>query len=262
MADTIRSLATLQGLLADNAAGDISAQDARDMLVSVDPENAIGTGTFAARPANRKGGFLYAPNDGFFLSRDTGAAWANFGPLFPFTAPVDGDFAWVNQGTATVTTTNGGIALYAPASTGFELRCRVKTPPATPYTITAYIRPTIYPSANCLAGLVFRQSSDGKLATFSVGAHAGGIRFQSGKWTNATTFSAAYSEIAPTIVPNWMRIADDGSNRIVSFSDDGQNFIPFHTVGRTDFITADQVGFFAQANTRDVYLTLLHWKEA
>ena len=35
MADTIRTLSALQTLLADNTAGDISAQDARDVLVSV-----------------------------------------------------------------------------------------------------------------------------------------------------------------------------------------------------------------------------------
>ena len=35
MADTIRTLADLQTLLADNTAGDISPQDVRDFLVSV-----------------------------------------------------------------------------------------------------------------------------------------------------------------------------------------------------------------------------------
>ena len=48
MVDTIRDLAALQALLADNTAGDISAQDARDFLVSVfnrggsmDPNDSI-----------------------------------------------------------------------------------------------------------------------------------------------------------------------------------------------------------------------------
>ena len=35
MTDTARSLTALQTLLADNSAGDISAQDLRDMLVSI-----------------------------------------------------------------------------------------------------------------------------------------------------------------------------------------------------------------------------------
>ncbi len=37
MVDTVRTLSALQTLLADNAAGDISAQDMRDLLVSVYP---------------------------------------------------------------------------------------------------------------------------------------------------------------------------------------------------------------------------------
>jgi len=37
MPDTVRTLAALQTLLADNASGDISAQDVRDFLVSVFP---------------------------------------------------------------------------------------------------------------------------------------------------------------------------------------------------------------------------------
>ncbi len=37
MPDTVRTLAALQALLADNVAGDISAQDVRDFLVSVYP---------------------------------------------------------------------------------------------------------------------------------------------------------------------------------------------------------------------------------
>jgi len=40
-----------------------------------------------------------------------------------------------------------------------------------------------------------------------------------------------------------MRIADNNTNRICSVSADGQNWIEVHSVGRTDFLTADQVGF-------------------
>jgi hypothetical protein len=41
VADTVRSLAALQALLADNASGDISAQDARDFLISAYQPAAI-----------------------------------------------------------------------------------------------------------------------------------------------------------------------------------------------------------------------------
>ena len=43
MADTIRTLAALQALLADNTAGSISEQDLRDVLLSTYPDNPHGT---------------------------------------------------------------------------------------------------------------------------------------------------------------------------------------------------------------------------
>ena len=49
MADTERSLAQLQALLADNATGDISPQDIRDMLVSLtQPYGSFSTATASA----------------------------------------------------------------------------------------------------------------------------------------------------------------------------------------------------------------------
>lgn len=42
MVDTVRTLSALQTLLADNTSGDISAQDVRDMLVSVFPPQFSG----------------------------------------------------------------------------------------------------------------------------------------------------------------------------------------------------------------------------
>ncbi len=45
MVDTVRTLSALQALLADNIVGDITAQDLRDMLVSVYPSSLFGIGS-------------------------------------------------------------------------------------------------------------------------------------------------------------------------------------------------------------------------
>ncbi|PCI53445.1 MAG: hypothetical protein COB36_12320 [Alphaproteobacteria bacterium] len=45
MVDTVRTISALQTLLADNASGDISAQDVRDMLVTLAPKYAELTDT-------------------------------------------------------------------------------------------------------------------------------------------------------------------------------------------------------------------------
>lgn len=57
MADTVRTLAALQTLLADNANGDISPQDLRDMLISLanteDGGGGLGLPSYAALDAGR-----------------------------------------------------------------------------------------------------------------------------------------------------------------------------------------------------------------
>jgi hypothetical protein len=222
------------------------------------------TAAYASRPAASNDGNLFLPSDGFQIERDTGSVWAPWGPIFPLTAPVDGDFSWVNQGGASVSTTKGGIFLLGPAGTGVNLRCRVKSAPATPYTITAAFLPRVPGVDFAGAGLLFRQSSDGKMASIGIG-HSANVSIDVNKWTNATTFSAQYASLTTKTFysPTFLRITDNGTNRICSWSNDGQNFLQIHSVGRTDFLTADQVGFFvnAQQATWDVAMTLLSWKE-
>lgn len=271
MPDTRRSLSALQTLLADNTSGDISAQDARDVLVSDHPENVVQTAAYASEPASGQlTGDLFLPNNGFYLERYSGAAWVPWGPLFPFTKPVDGDFAWINQGSASVDTTNGGIFLTGPTnSSAFSAKIRKKAAPATPYTITACFLMSVTASASGTAGLVFRQSSDGKLHAFGLltdNGVNGSIYLGSRKYTNPTTYSADYSliqtvsRLSPCSLV-WMRIADNGTNRICSFSTDGVHFIQFHSIGRTDFLTADEVGFYVDPYNSTTQMMLLSWAQ-
>lgn len=243
----------------------------------------VTTAAYASRQAAAKAGRIFLPSNSFYLERDTGAAWAPWGPIYPLTPPVDGDFSWVNQTSATVTatvsTTNGGIHLAsAMATSGLNNRIRIKTAPAAPYTITAAFLVAFDPYGNNAgarvfeAGLVFRQSSDGKLHTAILGyTEATNANYiGSRKWTDATNFSADYvNNPSQTTTPYglvWMRIADDNSNRIVSLSTDGANFFPFHSIGRTDFLTADQVGFMIRNDATSGSLgsggaTLISWKQ-
>jgi hypothetical protein len=59
--------------------------------------------------------------------------------------------------------------------------------------------------------------------------------------------------------PLFLQIGDDGTNRLVKFSADGQNFETFHSIGRTDFLTADEWGFYVSApdTTYAIGLTVL-----
>lgn len=281
MPDTRRTLSALQTLYADNTAGDISAQDLRDGVQSVHQEKVCQTAAFASEPATDPlAGDLFLPSDSFYAERYSGSAWVPWGPIFPMTKPVDGDFAWINQDSATVTTTKGGIHLARASQGGNDyLHIRKKSAPATPYTITAAFMHCsdlgggTLPAGNKYSqcGLCWRQSSDGKVIIFAVSQAstdtAGGDRLKLAlsKYSSATAFSANYGTprfyipLAPIV---FFRLEDDGTNRKIHWSADGQNFSLLHSVGRTDFMTADEVGFFVGSYDQQSAITLLSWKEA
>lgn len=229
-------------------------------------------GAVGSEPSSPRTGDIYFPNNGFWFERYSGSAWVPWGPLFPFTDPaLAGLSTWVNQGSATVTTTNGGIVLFGPGGGNTNNTVlRVKSAPATPYTITACIIPGMPCKSFLGCGISFRESSSGKLQnvgyTFNT-ALTPAFQIQAEKWTTATASSAAYVAVgAPLAVPIFLRITDNGTNRISYFSTDGVNFTQFHSVVRTDFLTADQVGIFVMSQNLatpnyGVYNTLLSWLE-
>ncbi len=248
----------------------ISSDQIVDKRVFV--RRVTSVGAFGSEPTSLAG-TLYLPNNGFVIERYNGSAWIPWGPLFPFTDPtLAGLNTWVNQNSSTVTTTNGGIVLFGTANGNTNnVTLRVKTAPATPYTITAAIMPG-FPLKNYLGcGLAYRDSSSGKFQTMGVAFDSAQVptyRIVSDKWTTATAASTNYVTLGAPITPLiFLRISDNGTNRVSSFSTDGINFIQAHTVVRTDFFTPDQVGFYAStqnaaATNFGVYANLLSWLEA
>lgn len=261
---TLAALGTSGQVLTSNGAG---TPPAFQSFTSGNVTSATAVGSEPGSPAS---GDLDLYTNGHALVRYSGSAWVPWGPIFPLTDPSLASIStWVNQGGASVSTTNGGITLNAPATSGDNIRLRVKTAPATPYVITARMLSYGAPGASSW-GIGFRQSSDGKLHLFMCGGSASGSTpgIFSIKFTNPTTFSASYSStiaynLNTGFPPAYLRIADDGTNRLLSYSMDGVNFTPYTSIGRTDFLTADQVGFFANASssTIDAGTVLLSWKE-
>jgi hypothetical protein len=231
--------------------------------------NLIGQGNIGAEPASPSAGDTYFTNNSPYLESYSGSVWNVWGPIYPLTKPNNAAYAWVNQGGASVSTGSGGIYLSAPATAGDSLRIRKKASPSTPFTITGAFLMNARGLANVGAGLLFRESSSGKLVTLSYENDGSGIlQLAVRKWTDATTSSATYlSELADSRVnhaPTWLRIADNGTNRICSISADGQNWMNIHSVSNTDFLTANEVGFYCNAgnSTSDAGMNLVSWKEA
>lgn len=67
MADTLRTLSALQALLADNTTGDISAQDLRDLLVSVYPTGRV---LLASQSASNSAALNFTSRNAPFQSGD------------------------------------------------------------------------------------------------------------------------------------------------------------------------------------------------
>ena len=196
-----------------------------------------------------------------------GGAGGGGGQIDPsFTTPVDADFAWINQGSSTLTDDGVSLFLRAPAGSGSNIHIRKQAAPATPYTLTVAMRPTLYPASYSSCGVLFRESSSGKLHTFqTVFFDSSGIHLISAKFSNPTTYVADYKNLIAPIAGAyvWLRIQDDGTNRICSFSMDGRNFIVYHTIGRTDYLTADEIGFCCLSNNGsagEAGITVYSWE--
>lgn len=176
-------------------------------------------------------------------------------------------FVWVNQGTASCVDTGTGLSLLAPKGTGTNLRILKKSAPSTPYSISAVIRAFQYTGNYSTIGLCFRESSSSKIHVFgrAAGELSGGTGLYSTKYTNETTYSADYASIAiRDCDPLILRITDDGTYRKCLASPDGVTWIEIHSIGRTDFLTADEIGFFimVQQNTWDTIAFLAAWEES
>jgi len=187
-----------------------------------------------------------------------------------YTAPVAGDFTWVNQGSASIDSSGDGLLLTCPATAALNFRLQTITAPATPYTITAALQlmpMTVNYHYPCLG---WRQSSDGKIIVFGVqtntAATDGPNLLSLNKYTSATgAYSATYVSMPSRIaagVPLWLRIADDGTNRKCSVSFNGVRWQQIHSVGRTDYLTATHVFWAGECEnaTDDLLVTLMSWK--
>jgi hypothetical protein len=177
--------------------------------------------------------------------------------------PVDADYSWINQVTATKTVNTGNsINLLAEINASPSWNMRVKTQPATPYTIDAAFTYLAVFNFNRVA-IGFRESATGKLTLFQ--ADFNGLLVEN--WTSPTVQSSQ------PLAPNangyigglvFFRIANDGTNLIFSASPDGRNYVQLLSVAKNSFFTTapDQVLFgVASQSVHPASMTLVSWYE-
>lgn len=218
----------------------------------------VGRGTFASRPASGTNvGDIYYCTDIGNEYRWNGTSWdvARGGPLTAFTPPPSS--GWTTLTTAPTAALDSHVLSVSTASgDNWKGEYRALTP-ANTYTATFYFDWSFPPVSFIRAGAFLRNSTSGALITFGA-AHdssSGGFNLWSVKWTNATTFSAQYTlsagaNLIGAAIPNWLRIRDDNTNRFYEYSFNGVDWIQHGaSTTRTDFLTADQIGWGVNANS-------------
>lgn len=195
---------------------------------------------YASLPSAEKAGRLALTTDSVHMFRDNGSTLDAFALTRHVIPPLSSAFTWDNQSTASVADNVGTIFLSGPCNVSNSLSGMYKSATA-PYTITARIRPHIAPQNYSGYCLFFRESSSGKMVNCGW-MYLNAWIFCIRKWTTSTSYSADYTFISGTPM-EWIRIQDDNTNRKYSISADGINWIEKLSHTRTDFMTANQVGF-------------------
>lgn len=208
---------------------------------------ASGVLTYKTLPlcADQLGQHLNFTTAGFNFSCGTSGALSPYAPLTA--PPALAGFTVVNSASA-VQGVNNFIAITQAAVGSNTVVGLVKSLPATPYTKTIAIAYTYLTNFN-LNGFLLRESGSGKLITFGPLANNGfaieAIQWASPTSPGSTYFTGPNTYNGPTLI--WLQVSDDGTTCSFQMSVDGSNYITMGTRTHTDFITADQYGFFEDA---------------
>ena len=182
-------------------------------------------------------------------------------------APVLANFTGVNVASASASTALANTIYLTSDSTvssAISINLWKLTAPATPYTRRACFIPQ-YAWYYGRVGVAFRQSSDGKLETLGLMHTSSTVELRVDRWDSPTTINAGpltywlgytYSHQL------CLEVADNGTNRTLSVSNDNVIYRPVATHARTTFLTADEIGFFvASGNNWDtMQARLMHWQ--
>lgn len=209
----------------------------------------------------------------------SGVSAADFyGLIHKLTALDQSGWSWVNQGSFTVTQSDGNVELEGPAAAGVNLRARVVTAPSPPYTITVGLKAWLGHTSAAhtiahAAGVLFRESGTGEITVFMIANFLGSTfvtppSLWTGNYNSPTSFNALLNERSSILIGRlmWLRITDNNTNLIFEASIDKVHWYTLTTIGRTSFMAGgpDQVGIVAynEGGSVDVSGLYLSWEES
>lgn len=223
--------------------------------------------------------FLQSPESGEQRAPSGVSAGDYYGPIHKLVALDQSGWSWVNQGSFTVSQGSGIVQLAGPAAAGTNLRCRVKTAPSVPYTITVGLTTWFATAGSVLslqaAGLVFRESGTGELSVlilsnFTLATANSPQSISAANYNSPTSFNAVIGAERNSgmlqVSPVWLRITDNNTNLVFQASIDKVNWYEIASIGRTSFMAGgpDQVGIVGtnQAGSTDMSASFLSWEES
>lgn len=186
---------------------------------------------------------------------------AGYGAQRALVDPTTYSWSWVNQalsggGNAVITATGASLNISSALENADNWHFRIKALPhggTTPYSAIIHRIPLMLPVAysgvmvgwmdnvaHTFAGVPqYHDASSSALTTASSKGSLGGGLYSITANYVALPFSPTYY--------NWIKLEDDGVNRNIYLSADGNVWVLFHSIGRTDFLTADKLFFAVQA---------------
>jgi hypothetical protein len=234
-----------------------AASDQNNVATEILGINA--SGVYASLPTVGHPGRVYDCTDNGNTYRDNGTTWdlAKLGGLgVAGVEPPSAGWSTTTLGSSTFAADKGGRLLTMPSASGNNLRIEYRTlSPTINYTATAIIDPLQIPTTSSNGGLALRNSSSGSLVTFFWGldSGSGGWLLELWQWTSAGAAGGAptptYKQLVMNSPPRGYRFRDDGTNRNAEYTYNGIDWTPYVSIGRTDFITPDQVGWGGNNNT-------------
>lgn len=197
----------------------------------------------------------------------SGGTWTWFGRGMQWTPPPTTGWSWVNQGTASISTVGPFQHLTVPLVVTLSIRGRVRTAPATPWTLRAWFHGIDGDSRSY--GLLLREAATGNLYRWGVNtAYATAVRgaalvFNTSP-TAGTTSVVTDRRIAIGTSGDGMmgmEVEDDGVNLYFRALIAGTSYL-FHSEARGSRMAVgpDEIGFHGASSLVPLELDLVSWE--
>lgn len=174
--------------------------------------------------------------------------------------PLASKWSWVNKGTSTISIARSlGILSVPSAGASDAMRGIFETVPATPWEFTTGPCSMTAPGggATSIFGLFARSSGGGQMSGVGLQVNSSNTpQLVVVNFASSSAFSS-YPVQLPNVIPMagvYLRVKDDGTNLIFSYSLNGVVFRTVYTVGRAAFLTGgpNQIGLALAAYNGDV----------